>query len=106
MVQLIDKSLQNDNALQNIGAIDRSFRIIVGAGLIGAFMLMDVTTTTIWFAAMPLVGVVMCLSGILGWCPLYAMFSTKSCGVDSSNPCGTLPYQLDKLFHIHHKPGR
>lgn len=100
MVQLIDKSLQNENALQNIGAIDRGFRIVVGAGLIGAFMLMETAAASMWLVAMPLVGAIMCLSGILGWCPLYAMFSTKSCGVDSSNPCGTLPYQLKKLFHI------
>ena len=100
MVQFIDKSLQNKFALQNIGAIDRSFRIIVGAGMISSLLFLDFTTMNIWLAALPLVGAVMCLSGILGWCPLYALFSTKSCGGDSSNPCGTLPYQLSRLFHI------
>lgn len=100
MVQFIDKSLQNDHVLQNIGAIDRGFRIFVGAGLIGAWMLLDFHTVTLWLAALPLVGAIMCLSGILGWCPIYALFSTKSCGLDNNNPCGTLPYQLSKLFHF------
>lgn len=100
MVQFIDKSLQNENALQNIGAIDRSFRIIVGAGLIGTWMFLDFSTVNMWLAVLPLVGALMCLSGILGWCPMYALFSTKSCGLDSNNPCGTLPYQLSKLFHL------
>jgi hypothetical protein len=99
MVQFIDKSLQK-NALQNIGAIDRGFRMVVGAGLIVSWMLMDFAAVSLWLAIMPLVGAIMCLSGIIGWCPVYALFNTKSCGVDSNNPCGTLPYQLSKLFHL------
>lgn len=99
MLQFIDKSLQNKNALQNIGAIDRSFRILVGAAMIGSWMFLDFSTVNLWLAVLPLVGAVMCLSGIIGWCPIYALFNTKSCGADSNNPCGTLPYQLSKLFH-------
>lgn len=100
MAQFIDKSLQNKNALQNIGAIDRGFRILVGALMVGSVMFVDFHTVNVWLAVFPLVGAIMCLSGIIGWCPMYALFNTKSCGVDSNNPCGTLPYQLSKLFHI------
>jgi len=100
MVQFIDKSLQNKYVLQNIGAIDRGFRILVGALLIGSVMFLDFTTMNMWLALLPLGGAIMCLSGIIGWCPVYALFHTKSCGVDSNNPCGTLPYQLSKLFHL------
>lgn len=100
MVQFIDKSLQNENALQNIGAIDRGFRIVVGGALTVSWMFLDFTTMTLWLAVLPLAGAIMCLSGIIGWCPVYALFSTRSCGVDSNNPCGTLPYQITKLLHI------
>ena len=102
MVQFIDKSLQNQNVLQNIGAIDRGFRIVVGGALIGSWMFLEFTTINMWLAVLPLLGAVMCLSGIIGWCPMYALFHTKSCGVDSNNPCGTLPFQLSKLFHLGH----
>ncbi|WP_455205716.1 YgaP family membrane protein [Kaarinaea lacus] len=101
MTQLIDKSLQNSNALQNLSAIDRSIRIVIGAALVSTWLLADITTVSFWFALLPLVGAIVALSGILGWCPVYAAFGTKSCGVDSHNRCGTLPFQLSELFKSH-----
>jgi hypothetical protein len=99
MVQLIDKSLQNKNALQNIGLIDRSVRIIVGLAMISTWFFYPVESVNLWFAALPLLGVFPLLSGILGWCPVYALFHTKSCGTDNRNSCGTLPDQLDHMIH-------
>lgn len=101
MAQLIDKSLQHSNALQNIGLIDRSVRIVVGIGMISSWFFYPVESVNMWFAILPLLGVFPLLSGILGWCPVYAMFHTKSCGTDKRNSCGTLPDQLDHMIHPH-----
>jgi Inner membrane protein YgaP-like, transmembrane domain len=101
MVQLIDKSLQNSNALQNIGLIDRMVRIIVGSAMISTWFFYPVESVSLWFAALPLLGVLPLLSGILGWCPTYAMFHTKSCGTDEHNSCGTIPDQVEHMIHPH-----
>lgn len=101
MVQLIDKSLQNRNALQNIGLIDRTVRVIVGLAMIAVWFVYPIASVSMWFAVLPLLGVFPLLSGILGWCPVYAIFHTKSCGTDSHNTCGTFPDQLDHLINPH-----
>jgi|SRR5210317_133606 len=102
MVQFIDKSLQHRSPLQNISAIDRTARIIIGMAFISAWFLLDISTVSavsLWFVLLPLIGIVPLLSGIIGWCPVHALFDTRSCGTDENNTCGTLPYQLQKLFH-------
>jgi hypothetical protein len=99
MVQLIDKSLQHKHPLQNISAIDRTARIIIGMALISVWFVVDITSVNMWLVLLPLIGIIPLFSGIIGWCPVHAMFNTRSCGTDSHNTCGTLPYQLSRLFH-------
>ena len=99
MIQFIDKTLQHKYPLQNISPIDRTSRIIIGMILIGTPFFMDVGSANIWFVLLPLIGIIPLLSGIIGWCPVHAFFRTRSCGTDSHNACGTLPFQLQKLFH-------
>lgn len=99
MMQIIDKSLQHRYPLQNISAIDRTARIVIGMILIGAPFFMEVNAVNIWFVLLPLAGIVPLLSGIIGWCPVHAFFHTRSCGTDKHNTCGTLPFQLQRLFH-------
>jgi len=101
MHNFIDKSLQSPYALQNIGAIDRTARMITGAALIGMFFILNFSSVTIWLAILPLIGILPLTSGILGWCPVYALFHTKSCGMDEHNTCGTLPFQIQRLFQRH-----
>jgi hypothetical protein len=98
MISLIDKTLQTPHALQNIGIIDRTVRIIVGLAMVSVWLFYPITSLTLWIALLPLLGVVPLLTGILGWCPVYAMFHTKSCGVDERNTCGTYPDQLNHLM--------
>ena len=101
MIQLIDKSLQNANVLQNINAIDRGLRMVLGLALVSTWLFVDITAMSLPLALLPLVGALVVLSGVLGWCPVYAVFGTKSCGVDSHNRCGTLPFQISELFKKH-----
>ncbi|KPJ90848.1 MAG: hypothetical protein AMJ53_12800 [Gammaproteobacteria bacterium SG8_11] len=101
MIQLIDKSLQNANALQNINAIDRGMRLVLGSALVSTWLFIDITAMNLSFALLPLVGAIVALSGVLGWCPVYALFGTRSCGVDDHNRCGTLPFQISELFKRH-----
>jgi hypothetical protein len=101
MIQLIDKSLQNTNVLQNLSAIDRGMRIIIGSALVSTSLFIDITAMNLSLALLPLVGSIVALSGVLGWCPVYAVFGTKSCGVDNHNRCGTLPFQISELFKKH-----
>lgn len=99
MVSLIDKTLQNSNALQNISIIDRTVRSIVGMAMISVWFFYPITSLSVWMALFPLLGILPLLSGILGWCPVHAMFNTKSCGMDERNTCGTYPDQLSHLIH-------
>ena len=57
---------------RNVGAIDRSLRILVGLVLIA----LAATGTVGWcgrLGALPL------LTGLVGWCPPYAMLGISTC---------------------------
>lgn len=99
MNSLIDTNLQHPNALQNIGIIDRTVRILVGLAMISVWFFYPMTSLNLSIALLALLGVAPLLSGILGWCPVHAMFKTKSCGTDDRNTCGTYPDQLNHLLH-------
>jgi uncharacterized membrane protein YfcA len=59
---------------KNVGGIDRSLRIIVGLGLIAAAV---TGTIGVW----GYVGVVPLLTGLIGWCPPYAILGFNTCAV-------------------------
>lgn len=58
----------------NEGAIDRVLRVIVGAGILS---LAFVGPQTPW----GFIGVVPLATGMIGWCPLYAIFGLSTCPV-------------------------
>jgi len=59
---------------KNVGGIDRTLRIVVGLALIvGAVT----STIGIW----GYLGVVPLLTGLIGWCPPYAMFGFNTCSL-------------------------
>jgi uncharacterized membrane protein YfcA len=58
----------------NVGGIDRTLRIIVGLGLIAAAV-----TGTI--GAWGYIGVVPLLTGLIGWCPPYAILGFNTCSM-------------------------
>ena len=56
----------------NEGKVDRIFRIILGLGLLS---LVFIGPQTLW----GLVGLVLLLTGLMGFCPLYRVFGFASC---------------------------
>lgn len=60
----------------NVGGIDRILRITVGAGLVAL-----AATGTVgawgWLGLLPLA------TGLVGWCPPYALFGWNTCAVKS-----------------------
>jgi hypothetical protein len=73
-----DKSLQNSDALQNIGPVDRAARIIIGFVMIAPMFFYEMETVNIWLAMSALLSVYPVLSGMVGWCPTYAIFERKN----------------------------
>jgi membrane protein implicated in regulation of membrane protease activity len=56
----------------NVGSIDRILRIILGLVLIA----LAATGTVGWWSWL---GIVPLATGLIGWCPPYAIFGLSSC---------------------------
>ena len=61
----------------NEGAVDRVLRVVVGAGVLS---LAFVGPQTPW----GYVGVIPLLTGLVGYCPLYAILGFNTCGLSKS----------------------
>ena len=59
---------------QNVGGIDRTLRIVIGLVLIG---LAATGTVGLW----GYIGIAPLLTGLVGWCPPYALLGWKTCSV-------------------------
>jgi hypothetical protein len=57
---------------KNVGGLDRGIRIVAGVALIA---LAATHTVGVW----GYVGVVPLLTGLVGWCPPYAIFGFNTC---------------------------
>lgn len=58
----------------NVGTIDRAVRILVGLALI-SLVFVGPETPWGWIGLLPLA------TGLLGWCPPYALLGINTCGV-------------------------
>lgn len=56
----------------NVGGIDKTLRIVAGAGLIGA-------TVAGMLPAWGYIGIVPLATGLMGWCPAYSLLGIKTC---------------------------
>lgn len=104
----MERVLDELDVVQNIGLADRAVRVVIGLGLL-AGMLTYFTSTddkVTWQAYLGLFAVYPLMSGILGWCPLYALTGSRSCSLseDSRNQCGTVLYQIDAAMGHHPRP--
>ena len=59
---------------KNVGGIDRTLRIVIGLVLIG---LAATGTVGVW----GYIGIAPLLTGLVGWCPPYALLGWKTCSV-------------------------
>ena len=50
----------------NLSTVDRILRVVLGLGIVGYFL-------TTPFKAVALVGVILAVTGLVGFCPLYRM---------------------------------
>lgn len=57
----------------NMGSLDRIIRIVVGLGIM-SLAVIGPQTPWAWLGVLPL------LTGIIGWCPPYALFGINTCG--------------------------
>ncbi|MEN8213415.1 MAG: DUF2892 domain-containing protein [Pseudomonadota bacterium] len=56
---------------KNVGSIDRTIRILAGIAIIGAGVYYQS-----WWGT---IGAVPLLTGLMGWCPPYALFGWSTC---------------------------
>lgn len=56
----------------NVGKTDRTIRILIGVALLAA-SLVDAIGAWGWIGIIPL------LTGMLGFCPVYALFGLRTC---------------------------
>jgi hypothetical protein len=59
--------------MKNVGSIDRVIRIVAGVAIIGAGVYYQS-----WWGA---IGAVPLLTGLMGWCPPYAIFGWNTCSI-------------------------
>lgn len=63
---------------KNVHSVERIVRIVVGLLLLSQVF---IGMQSPWFA----LGLVPLLTGVLGWCPPYALFGINTCNLGSSN---------------------
>jgi hypothetical protein len=61
----------------NEGTIDRALRVIVGLVLIGLAAAGTLVGIWVWIGGV--IGVVLALTGLVGFCPAYAIFGMSTC---------------------------
>ncbi len=59
---------------KNVGGIDRTLRIVIGLALIAG-------AATSAIGLWGYLGVVPLLTGLIGWCPPYAIFGFNTCSL-------------------------
>lgn len=57
----------------NVGGMERTIRMVLGLAIIGAGVMY-----ASWWGA---IGAVLVVTGLIGWCPPYAMMGMSTCKV-------------------------
>jgi hypothetical protein len=71
----MDSSSTKDLPMErNVGDVDRTVRMIAGVILLSLVFLLDGNAR--WWG---LLGLVLLVTGLLGWCPAYIPFGIKTC---------------------------
>lgn len=89
---------QSPAVIENVGAIDRIVRAILGALLLAVVFTLAAQSYVLgWHAVLSLVAVYPLLTAIVGFDPFYALWGAKTCSTDGANQCGTFPYEVASL---------
>lgn len=87
---------KNFGAIQNLGWLDRTLRVLIGAALISVvFVDLYRGMPLGWHAYLALIAIYPFATAIIGWDPFYAMGHVKSCDTSKRNQCGTFPYEVE-----------
>lgn len=62
----------------NVGKYERVFRVVVGVAIVA----WGVYAKNLWGA----VGIIPLLTGLIGWCPPYALFGINTCSTKKGSP--------------------
>ncbi len=66
----------------NEGTIDRGLRAVLGIGLLlAAFLVLDAAGGSIFGIIAAVVGAVLVVTGLVGFCPAYALVGIKTCPI-------------------------
>lgn len=97
------KRLREKLAIQeNMGVVDRSFRVLAGLLLtIPIIVTMSEVTPIGWELYSTLVAFYLLLTGMMGWDPLYAVIHARTCGISEKSQCGSFTYELDTALGRH-----
>lgn len=63
---------------KNVGGADRAIRAVVGAGLI-YYAMSNLPGAQDYMVPAGMVGFIVMLTGIIGWCPAYLPFGINTC---------------------------
>jgi len=63
---------------KNVGGVDRLIRAVVGGGLI-YYAMSNLPGADAWMVPAGMVGFVLILTALFGWCPAYKVFGMKTC---------------------------
>jgi hypothetical protein len=63
----------------NVGAVDKVVRIVVGVGLLSLILVLEGNVR--WLG---LIGIVPLVTGLIGYCPLYAVLGLNTCPMKAS----------------------
>jgi hypothetical protein len=67
----------------NEASWDRIARVVIGIGLIGGGIL---GVTGVWGWVMAAIGLVLLVTGLIGWCPIYSILRTGTKTETPSQP--------------------
>ena len=65
----------------NVGVVDKVVRIVVGVGLLSLILVLEGNVR--WLG---LIGIVPLATGLIGYCPLYAVLGLSTCPMKPSAP--------------------
>ncbi|MDI6892015.1 MAG: DUF2892 domain-containing protein [Actinomycetota bacterium] len=63
---------------RNVGVVDRALRAILGILVIGYVALSYATLASFWMVILGIVGLFLLITGVVGFCPLYALLKIDS----------------------------